>query len=327
LNDPLIWLRALHFAATASLAGALLFWTLISEPVLRTVQADGHVSGITGRRPTAIVWISFAFALATGAGWFVLQTARMTDVSPSAAFAEGAAWNVLFNTDFGNVWAARTVFAALFGATLLLDAVGLNKFRASGALLTALAVAFVGTLAFAGHAAAGSDVVGAFHLGADILHLVAAATWLGALLPLAVLLSAAASQNDGFSMKIAQTATLRFSTLGIVSVATLVVTGIVNSWVLVGSVDALVTTDYGRLLSLKVVLFIVMLSVAAFNRLRLTPRLVEGRSPVKHSALRQLRTNCLTEVGIGLVILFVVGVLGTLPPGSNERALVWRHSL
>jgi copper resistance protein D len=72
--------------------------------------------------------------------------------------------------------------------------------------------------------------------------------------------------------------TRRFSTLGIVSVGVLVATGIINSWVLVGSVPALVGTDYGRLLLVKVALFFVMMAIAGVNRLRLTPRLVQAPS-------------------------------------------------
>ncbi len=84
------------------------------------------------------------------------------------------------------------------------------------------------------------------------------------------------------------------------------------------SIDAFVGTSYGRLLSLKVVLFFVMLSIAAFNRLRLTPCLVKESGSVQHAALRQLRNNCLMEAALGLVILFLVGALGTLPPALHE---------
>jgi len=49
----------------------------------------------------------------------------------------------------------------------------------------------------------------------------------------------------------ARTATVRFSTLGIVSIATILFTGIVNTWYLAGSISALVGTDYGRLLLTK----------------------------------------------------------------------------
>src|SRR5262249_2264337 len=155
-------------------------------------------------------------------------------VPPFAVFTGGTAWNVLFNTQFGNVSAVRTVLAALSFVAFLLES---QQPRPAGALPTALAVAFAGSLAFAGHASAGEDVEGWVHLGPDILHLVAAAAWLGALVPLAAVLHAARAKNDACSLAIAGAATARFSSLGIGSVGTLVITGIVNSWMLVGSVD------------------------------------------------------------------------------------------
>jgi hypothetical protein len=45
---------------------------------------------------------------------------------------------------------------------------------------------------------------------------------------------------------------------------------------------------------------------------------LEERGPVQHYALRQLRNNCLMEAALGLVILFLVGMLGTLPPALHE---------
>jgi putative copper resistance protein D len=116
-------------------------------------------------------------------------------------------------------------------------------------------------LAFAGHAAAGLGIEGAIHLTSDILHLVAAAGWVGALLPLAVLLGTAHRAGHTPSMAIARAATPRFSTLGVVSVGILLATGIANSWVLTGSMEALVGTIYGRLLVVKVALFVLMLSI------------------------------------------------------------------
>jgi putative copper resistance protein D len=228
VDDPLIWLRACHFAATASLAGALLFHDLVVRPVVQMAQGDGQMPAIMRRRLVGIVWISFAFVLVTGAGWFVVQAAQMADVPGSAVFTGGAAREVLFKTDFGNVSVVRAVLAALFPAALLLESRRLPT--RAGTLSTALAVSLAGTLAFAGHASAAEDVKGWVHLGADVLHLVAAAAWLGALLPLATVLHAARAKNDAFSLTIAGAATTRFSSLGITSVGTLVITGIVNSW-------------------------------------------------------------------------------------------------
>ena len=61
--------------------------------------------------------------------------------------------------------------------------------------------------------------------------------------------------------------------LAIASVAALLGTGIVNAWILVGSLHALLVTEYGRLLMLKLAVFAIMLAFAAVNRFWLTPRL------------------------------------------------------
>src|SRR5712671_6354055 len=106
-------------------------------------RGDGYTPAIARRRLARIAWLSFAFVLVTGAGWFVVQVAQMTDVPSSAIFTEGAAWNVLLNTDFGNVWAARAVLAALFAGAFFLETTRLAKLRAAGPL----AVSLVGTLA------------------------------------------------------------------------------------------------------------------------------------------------------------------------------------
>jgi putative copper resistance protein D len=229
---------------------------------------------------------------------------------------------VLLETDFGNVWLARSMLIALLAVALYascLSAAPQSQWRRGAAL--ACAAALVGSLAFAGHAAAGSGVEGLVHETADVLHLLAAAAWVGALVPLAVLLGAAANGGGEPSLAVARQATLRFSAFGIVSVAIVLATGIVNTWELAGSVPALFGTEYGRLLLAKIALFLVMLSVAAVNRLQLTPRLVgETDAAVRQRALRQLRNNSLIEASLAAIILFVVGALGTLPPGNEQTS-------
>src|SRR5439155_14373290 len=99
------------------------------------------------------------------------------------------------------------------------------------------------------------------------------------------------------------------------AVGIILATGLVNTYVLAGSVPALLETDYGHLLSVKIGLFLAMVGIAAFNRLRLTPRLSSERTVV--DAQRQLQRNSLIEVVMGLLILVIVGALGTLPPGVH----------
>ena len=322
MAEPLIWVRAFHFASTISVAGVVFFLAFVGGPAFRPADKNGRVPAIVCARLAKIAWIGLAFVLVTGAAWLVLQTQQMSDLSLAAVFSEGMIWNVLSGTDFGYDWMARFALTVLLAGVLYpFDFTKLVTSHWRRGAAVALAAGLVGTLAFAGHAGAGSGAEGAIHLTADILHLVAAAAWVGALVPLAVLLGAARCAHDESSLVVAREATLRFSTLGIVSVGTLLATGVVNSWVLAGSVHALVGTDYGRLLLVKIALFLVMLSIAAVNRLWLTPRLVQHLDSVgSQDALRRLRNNSLIEATVGAIILAIVGVLGTLPPGLDEEA-------
>jgi putative copper resistance protein D len=99
--------------------------------------------------------------------------------------------------------------------------------------------------------------------------------------------------------------------MGILSVCTLIATGVVNTLNLAGSVTALIETEYGELLLLKIFLFIAMVGIAAVNRLRLLPRLADANT------IRPLRRNVMLEIALATVIMFVVGALGTMPPGEH----------
>jgi putative copper resistance protein D len=152
------------------------------------------------------------------------------------------------------------------------------------------------------------------------MHLVAAAAWIGTLVPLALVLGAAGP--DVASVAIARKVTVRFSTFGIVSVATLLVTGTINTWYLAGSVPALIETDYGRLLLAKIALFLGMVAIATVNRLWLTPRLVQdATAAAARNALRQLRRNTAIEIVAGAIIIAIVAVLGVTPPALDDEVI------
>ncbi len=104
----------------------------------------------------------------------------------------------------------------------------------------------------------------------------------------------------------------------------MLVTGIVNAWYLAGSLLALVGTDYGRWLLLKIALFGAMVATAAVNRQVLTPRLaVESNAlgrPTALIAMLKLRRNSLVEAALGLCVIAIVAWLGTAVPGAHQQA-------
>jgi copper resistance protein D len=317
LADPLIYARAIHFAATMLLAGVVLFAVFIAAPAWRGAAGNGAVAIKVRTRLAVMAWIGLALAAIAGAAWLILTAAGMSGLPAAQVFGDGVLWTVLSQTTFGRAWLARFVLGCALAATLpaLLSP---HDHKSPWLEITAviLAAAFAGALAWSGHAAGGLGGEAILHPAADVLHLVAAAAWVGALLPLIVLF-AAAGADDG-SLAMARIATTRFSILGIVSVGTLLVTGIVNTYYLAGSVAALLHTDYGRLLLIKIALFLAMVAIAAVNRFRLTPQLLQQASvAASRGALRQLRRNAAIEALAGAIIIAIVAALGTMPPAIH----------
>jgi putative copper resistance protein D len=307
LTDPLILFRAIHLAATVFACGTVAFLVLVAEPVL--AGSDGTArAGLAGlrRRYNSTIWIALAFTVVSGSAWLVWLAADIYGASILAVCLHGGVWSVLTDTRFGLVWSARLGLALLLGA--------LMPWPATRPLQLAAAAGLIALIALIGHAGATPSPAGRIHLASDMVHLLAAGAWLGSLPALAILLARAQRTDDVAWRSFAVLAIRRFSRLGIVSVAALLASGIINSSNLVAAPRDLLTTDYGRLVLLKIGLFVAMVGIAAASRFHFTPRLPAA------GALRALERNSLAETGLGLCVLLFVGVLGTLPPNGHPHS-------
>jgi putative copper resistance protein D len=172
-----------------------------------------------------------------------------------------------------------------------------------------------------GHGAATEGPGGALHLGADILHALAAGVWVGALIAFLLLLKRRPGDTPDLD-HVRHKALHGFSGIGSALVAVLVASGLVNSWFLVGPtrLAGLWTTPYGQLLSFKLVLFVGMLGLAAVNRFRLTPDLgtALGAAAAPDAALGALRRSLIIESGLAFAVLGLVAWLGMLAPVSSQ---------
>jgi putative copper resistance protein D len=310
VNDPLIAIRAIHFAATAITTGTLMFQAAVAEPALHSTEAVATVVRTQIRRVAAI---GLAVTAASGAIWILLEAAAMSGLPFSEAITANVLSTVVNETQFGLVFEIRFVLAIILAACLAYDRLSVARWFA-----LASALGFVAAIAWTGHAGSTPGEKGLLHLTADALHLIASAGWIGGLVPFALLLAAARRHHHEAWAWLARDATQRFSTLGIASVATVLGSGIVNAWILVGSVNGLIVTQYGRLLMLKIALFAAMVAFAAFNRFWLTPRLaLPVASVARFEALRQLTRNSVIEIVLALMIFAIVGMLGTLHPAIH----------
>jgi putative copper resistance protein D len=141
----------------------------------------------------------------------------------------------------------------------------------------------------------------------DAAHLLGAGAWLGALIPIGLL--ARGSLAGGIEPEVAGRSIARFSPVGMAAVAVLAGSGLFNAVILVGSFPAMVESAYGFVLSVKLVLFSIMLAMAWMNR-----RLARAAATADLPSLGRLGRNVAFEQALGVGVLALVGALGMMSP-------------
>jgi copper resistance protein D len=161
------------------------------------------------------------------------------------------------------------------------------------------------SFAWTGHARVLAPPVAPFILG---VHLMGAAFWLGALVSLRIV------ARDGDMPRLAHVAA-RFGALALYVVALMLAAALGLLSMMLGGVAQLWMSGYGRVAMLKVGLVAVLLCLAAFNKLRLTPQLLAGDA----GAARRLNISVGAELLLGGLILAATAALTTIagPPALD----------
>jgi len=288
---PLALCRFAHLLAAMTVFGASVYLRLYAPAGLRRALSPKV-------KPLAIA--ASMIVLATACLWLSLEAASMVE-DWDAAVDPGSIAAVLIDTAFGRAWMLHlAVAAALAGAAVLAPRDGWTAI----AILSGLVLASLGLV---GHAAMQTGVEGAVHRANHAVHLLAAAAWIGGLLPFVLCLDAYA--RDTLRRDVV-TAMMRFSYWGHVVVAVIVATGIVNIALTSGRAPLPPTTPYRALLDVKIVLVAAMIGLAVVNRYVLVPRLKGGGS-----ALSAMRAISLLNVALGTIVVGLVSVFALLDPG------------
>jgi copper transport protein len=237
-------------------------------------------------------------ALATVAGMW-LQMPYTNGGGPFAVSVD--AFRVVLGSQFGVVHLIR--LGVLIAAGLLLWALFAGRSgRADRVLLVILGAIGLATWPLSGHAAA--SPVPAVSVLVDTLHLSGMAVWLGGLLMLMVFLLPRANERELDAILPV------WSRWAALSVSVLVIAGTVQALIEVGSLNALFDTTYGWLLVTKVLLFALVIGVAAYSRELVRRRIAPGRPG-------RLRRMVMVELVITAVILGVTAVLVQTPPART----------
>lgn len=279
--------RWVSYAGFALLAGS---WLLL------TVWPQGRDDA----RARRIVW----------AGWAAVAVGAVAEVLLEGAYLAGAGLARVLDADlldatlhsrYGGFRSLRLVLLGV--VALLLGRLFASPTRRdpSARLLWVLGPAVALTFAATGHADTTDPAW--LSIALDTLHLTAMAAWLGAL----VLLVAAVLPRREPEERAAVVPAVSRVSLG--AVAVIAVTGTYAAWRGIGSLDAIVTTSYGRLVLTKVVLFGCLVGLGWL-----------ARESIRRRYTERLRRGVLVEVALGVGVLVATSVLVAQPRGSEALA-------
>jgi putative copper resistance protein D len=316
--------RAVHIGACMILLSLFAFELLVARPVLKKTDrsASPHIEMLREQFQSLAVWSGLA-AIVSGIVWFWIVLARITGGSLWELPSIDSIGVAITQTQFGQLWTWRLGLVLLFTIASFARMKGRSLLWSSSAwkhVGLVIAILLLASIAWAGHAGATIGAERAIHLTVDATHLVAAGLWPGCLLPLTLLLIRASRSNDPPLPIVAASITRRFSAVSLLVVSALAATGLTNSYFLVGSVPALVTSEYGRLLTLKLFLFFTMIVFGGRNLLRVKARLSvsDDQNAQRRNALRKVMRNVIAELCLGTIIVLVVGALGATPPPRHR---------
>jgi putative copper resistance protein D len=321
--------RAVHFGACLLFFSFFAFDRFVAAKIFS--GGENEVENYWRKQIRFFSLILLPLILLSGIFWFVLVAMTMSGESPTTEILK----TVWTQTQFGTVWFWRSIFwlaTTIFfafsfrvrGHVRALERRDMSR-RGKAAtcrrtpnesavqkIFTWLQLSFssllLGSLAWAGH----GQETSRWHLGADVLHLLVAGFWPTGLLPLFLLFQKLRKTSEVVQIAAIIPLVRRFSILSLIAVALLSATGLINSWFLVGSFSDLFSQNYGRWLSVKILLFIFAISLGAVNLLRLKPRLAQSGNFSIASA--QIRRNVFIELILAVAVIIIVAVLGILPP-------------
>jgi copper resistance protein D len=282
--------RFLHDAAAMTLWGAFAYLgTLVPS----------RLSKLLAERLRVVRWTAIAFVTLTALAVLPIEAALIGN-GWTDALDRQMLFDVVGATGVGKAWLVQMAAAIVLVAAQAARS-GWRTVATAAASGVVLAV-----LASGGHAVMQDGWLGIAHQLNDMVHVLSAGAWFGALLPLVITLSMLG--KPPFNAQ-ASTALRRFSTAGHVVVALTILSGVANSLFIIGLPIGW-STPYRIMLAAKIAVVLMMTILAATNRYWFVPRISRAGA----SAIHAIRRGTCAEIALGLVAILLVSIFGMLDP-------------
>ena len=283
--------RFLHFLSVMQVLGVSVMVGLLAP--------KDFAAGLL-RQNQRLMAISVGIALLTSIGMLAIQAGLMGNGWQDCLNLN--VWLLVLTTTFGEVWRWHLLLTAMVLLVWLME-----WLPGRVMLMCLISTALLFSQALIGHAAMHEGALGAFQRANHAVHLLSAAYWFGSLLPL---LGCLRYTEKPSTRPYAISTLIRFSTYGHAAVALVVITGILNSAIILQRIPTDLSSPYVQLLLCKVVLVVVMIGVAIYNRYRLVPLIATH----PQQAYCRLISATKLELLLSLVVVLLVSWFATLSP-------------
>jgi putative copper resistance protein D len=254
----------------------------------------------TARRLRYMQSVAAVLALSSLLAWLPLESATIGDSWSSASDRD--AWSaIVLQTGFGHVWDVRIVLAVITSCVAVFARrVGQRVIAMCSGVLLAL-------IGLTGHAAMQDGMIGWLHRGNDAVHLLCAGAWVGSLIPFFWLLRAVRDP----ALRVEAGAALRtFSGRGHVAVAGVLLSGSLNTWLVLGHWPVHWSSPYQALLAVKILVTAVMVALAISNRYGWVPAMKSNPD----AATRAIYRRTVAGLVLGVACVALVSLFGLLEP-------------
>lgn len=234
---------------------------------------------------------------------FLVQVGLINDSGLSGMF-DWSMISILLDTSLGDVTLLRLLAFILAGASSVivlkkLQRGNIDLKKPLTRLLLLLQVAALVALAFSHRLTGHVSVLSLVAQVSIVVHFAAFALWIGCLYPFLRL-------SRSLDLEVLQKTLKRFGNNAIVILGALILGGGLMLYELLESPMDLINTDYGLALLVKLALVLLILGVAAVNKLMLVPVLISSGSAAK------LQNSIRYELAIAVAILVVTSYLSTI---------------
>jgi copper transport protein len=270
------------------------------------IRKEGKGQVIFSITSLSVIIYSYIGILITLLATFIIRTHQFAGLPYKIAINENYLKETLLQTTFGYSWMAQIGCLVIIGFILL---IAKRKVSRISQRSMAIGMIIAGSLLLLAKSFDGHPYVSKLpwlSVPTDFLHLFSASVWIGSLIYLAAMIPWAWLKKNDQDRDVVWSEVERFSFYGIILVSMLLISGTLNTFLILPEWKDLWGTAYGWIIIIKVILLALMVALASFHRANVKKR---GKS---------IRKSIIAEFAIGIMALMLAGFLTHMPTENTS---------